>query len=374
MRAKNTRVSLFGYGFGRWLAAFSLLALTACGEGGGGESSLAPTAEVPAGAVLEGVFLDSPVAGLRYQTASLSGQTDGQGVFRYRAGESVAFFLQDLPLGEATAAAVLTPIELVPGARDATDPKVTNLCILLQSLDEDGDPANGIVLSAAAQRVAGGSPINLDQAPELFLADPATTSLLAALQSGGAINGGSRTLRTVEEARGHFQTTLNQFDRDGDGYSPARGDCDDRNDRVHPGAVEICGDGIDQDCSGGDSICPGNETTFDSRLLQLIGSYRSQSGLGPLAFDPHLHDLAREHSQAMLAGGIMSHNGFNDRFNRSGYRTCVENVGWNYPTPEAMFEGWRNSSGHNSNMLNARIGAAGVSRVGAYITFFACGN
>jgi hypothetical protein len=39
-----------------------------------------------------------------------------------------------------------------------------------------------------------------------------------------------------------------------------------------------------------------------------------------------------------------------------------------------MFEGWRNSSGHNSNMLNARVGWAGVSQIGAYITFFACGN
>jgi hypothetical protein len=47
-------------------------------------------------------------------------------------------------------------------------------------------------------------------------------------------------------------------DLDGDGYTLAMGDCDDRADAAHlalaksrhPGAVEICDDGIDQDCDG----------------------------------------------------------------------------------------------------------------------------
>jgi hypothetical protein len=39
-------------------------------------------------------------------------------------------------------------------------------------------------------------------------------------------------------------------DMDQDGYTVAQGDCDDRNPDVHPGAAEICGDGIDNDCNG----------------------------------------------------------------------------------------------------------------------------
>lgn len=54
------------------------------------------------------------------------------------------------------------------------------------------------------------------------------------------------------------------IDRDGDGYAPAPaplgtcvanpayfgGDCDDRSPESHPGAVDLCFDQIDQDCSG----------------------------------------------------------------------------------------------------------------------------
>ncbi len=45
------------------------------------------------------------------------------------------------------------------------------------------------------------------------------------------------------------------IDRDGDGFSPvlAGGDCDDGDARIHPGATELIGDGIDQNCLAGDA-------------------------------------------------------------------------------------------------------------------------
>ena len=53
------------------------------------------------------------------------------------------------------------------------------------------------------------------------------------------------------------------IDRDGDGFgAPASNectfvqqDCDDGNPYVNPGAIEICGNGVDDDCGGGDAPC-----------------------------------------------------------------------------------------------------------------------
>lgn len=68
----------------------------------------------------------------------------------------------------------------------------------------------------------------------------------------------------------------------------------------------------------------------------------------------------------------LSHSGFEARFAKSGRRLCLENVGWNYPTPEEQVAAWRLSKGHDRNMLHPTISRAGVARVDGYVTFFAC--
>lgn len=39
-------------------------------------------------------------------------------------------------------------------------------------------------------------------------------------------------------------------DLDGDGFTPAEGDCDETERDVHPGVPEVCGDQLDNDCDG----------------------------------------------------------------------------------------------------------------------------
>lgn len=53
----------------------------------------------------------------------------------------------------------------------------------------------------------------------------------------------------------------NDVDNDDDGYTENGGDCDDGSATVHPGATEVCEDGVDQDCNGGDAECSGGDDT-----------------------------------------------------------------------------------------------------------------
>lgn len=44
--------------------------------------------------------------------------------------------------------------------------------------------------------------------------------------------------------------TAGSMDADGDGALRCSDDCDDSNPAIHPGAVDVCGDGLDNDCDG----------------------------------------------------------------------------------------------------------------------------
>ncbi len=91
------------------------------------------------------------------------------------------------------------------------------------------------------------------------LAALAVSGAALALALTAITYGGSQRARAVVEGRAVLGQRLVRLylaatDRDGDGHAFAfgGGDCDDRNPRVHPGAFDRRGDGIDQDCWGGD--------------------------------------------------------------------------------------------------------------------------
>lgn len=76
-------------------------------------------------------------------------------------------------------------------------------------------------------------------------------------------------------------------DVDGDGYGSgcARGpDCNDRDATMHPGSVEVCGDGRDNDCSGAVDDAPSCSTASvvtDARVHVPAGSFPMGSASGP---------------------------------------------------------------------------------------------
>ncbi len=116
----------------------------------------------------------------------------------------------------------------------------------------------------------------------------------------------------------------------------------------------------------------GKDTRYSLALLDQINLYRLNKELKRLRLDPALVLLAKKHSIMMFKEQQISHNNFKERFKQANSQLCVENVGWNYKLPQEMFENWRNSSGHNRNMLKKEVNRAGIAEEGSYVTFLAC--
>lgn len=89
-------------------------------------------------------------------------------------------------------------------------------------------------------------------------------------------------------------------DNDGDGYTENEGDCRDGNPNIYPGAIEICGDGIDQDCNGSDLACePNPEVCVEVGVDWVAGTitFHNISAAfecfdgDPNGYDPQAHDM-----------------------------------------------------------------------------------
>lgn len=124
--------------------------------------------------VLSGVFLDSAVEGLTFETATQSGTTDSNGTFMYLAGESITFSVGDILLGSAPGQDEITPITLaqqVDAAATVSSPLAANIAAFLQTLDADSDQSNGITITEGVVANLGISSLDFSQPIESILAD-----------------------------------------------------------------------------------------------------------------------------------------------------------------------------------------------------------
>ena len=152
------------------LGAITLGLSLACGGGGAGTSTGLTNSGITDNASAisalskteTGVFLDSAVAGLSYKTDTLSGTTDSNGIFYFKSGETVIFSIGETTLGTTTGANTVTPAELFSVDPNSSDRRLVNALRLLQSLDEDADPDNGIQIPEAFQKLQERLEINFD--------------------------------------------------------------------------------------------------------------------------------------------------------------------------------------------------------------------
>jgi len=145
--------------------------------------------------LLVGVFSDSPVGGLTFVTQSTSGVTNADGVFSYREGETISFSIGSLALPLAIASEMVTPLDMA-ATDDVNDPSVVNIARLLQSLDGDGNPENGIIISE--------NTANVFTDPVIY--DATDDSAVDAAVS--EVYGQDRAAVSADQAVSHFVDTL----------------------------------------------------------------------------------------------------------------------------------------------------------------------
>lgn len=111
-------------------------------------------------------------------------------------------------------------------------------------------------------------------------------------------------------------------------------------------------------------------SSYEAEVIRLVNELRLQNGLRPLTANWELSRVARYKSQDMRDRGYFAHNsptyGSPGQMIRDfglSYRTAGENIAKGYPSPQAVVNGWMNSSGHRANILNASYTQIGVGYV-----------
>lgn len=177
----------------RLLSGLSIaVPLVLLGCGGGGSSTVAAT-------YLQGYFKDSAVSGLSYVTSSnVSGITRPDGGFDYNPGDTIRFSFGAIQFPPVTAGSLVTPLNMANG--DASSPILNNIAYLLQALDSDDDPENGITLDTSLTAQATQS-VDFSVSTTAFASNPQLTSLIQS-------KGGTQT--TPASALNHINWNLAQ--------------------------------------------------------------------------------------------------------------------------------------------------------------------
>jgi hypothetical protein len=169
-----------------------------------------------------GYYYDSLVSGVAYSTETedgtvrtgVTGEDGDPGSFDYyQENATVSFSIGDTVLGQSVAKDKVTPFDMadVPeeavGGCDVSDTLrddefriVHNLAVLLQTMDTDGDPSNGIDISAEVAALFDGVSIDVDQAWEDFQANTDLLGVLEAANNDNLLGEEARSLVAREDA------------------------------------------------------------------------------------------------------------------------------------------------------------------------------
>jgi len=106
------------------------------------------------------------------------------------------------------------------------------------------------------------------------------------------------------------------------------------------------------------------------KARDIINQYRHEKGLKPLKLNAELTAAAKAHSRDLAKWDRISHFGSDgsnpwDRVKRTGYnaKLAAENVGTGQITIDEVMKGWKESPGHNKNLLLSDAEHMGIALV-----------
>ena len=121
--------------------------------------------------------------------------------------------------------------------------------------------------------------------------------------------------------------------------------------------------------AAGDCTASGVLDAEERAFLSLINEHRAQNGRAPLAVSYTLSKAAQWKSQDMGANAYFAHDDQSRTWVQRirdcgyGYNTWLgENIAAGISSAESAFNLWRNSPGHNANMLSSNFTAIGTGR------------
>ena len=173
------------------------LSLIGCG-GGSSSDNTSPTSTVK-----EAQLIDSAIQGVDYTTNSLSGITDESGTFQYNSTDTTITFkvgsltLADFNLSKLNSDNKLLPADIFDVNRtNTTDSNMLKFIRVVQSLDNDNNPDNGILI---------------DDNTKGFLATDINIKDANLSQLQTIMTKANKTLKLERASREHYKTTLSSM-------------------------------------------------------------------------------------------------------------------------------------------------------------------
>lgn len=188
----------------------------------------------------------------------------------------------------------------------------------------------------------------------------------AALKNYGIITSGNQSGTTYSGCGTNAQSILDYLSGNtpDDFAGQTNGACKPGQDCSSAGAPALPGKPGNSGNSNSGSATTGS-SQYAQQVVNLVNAERAKGGLNPVSVNTKVENAARIRAQEIVTS--FSHtrpdgSNFSTALKAAGvsYHACGENIAYGQKSPEAVMNGWMNSSGHRANIMNPNFKYIGV--------------